>query len=117
MITNNCFTVEYNYATSGTASQSSTYDDRADLIAEKAIDGNISTMSITDINDESGNEWWKVDLGKIILLRKVLVYVRNGTDCGPSDDEVCCKYNNYTYWVQCESAAIKSNFLCGKCKI
>ena len=99
MITNNCFTVEYNYATSGTASQSSTFDDRADLIAEKAIDGDFSTMSLTIIDDESGYEWWKVDLSKIILLRKVLVYVRDDKGCGTDADEDCCKYNNYTYWV------------------
>ena len=99
MITNNCFTVEYNYATSGTASHSSTFDDRADLIAEKAIDGDFSTMSLTIIDDESGYEWWKVDLSKIILLRKVLVYVRDDKGCGTDADEDCCKYNNYTYWV------------------
>ena len=41
-------------------------------------------------------EWWKVDLGKRILLRKVAVYVRN-QNCGPdtTGGELydCCKYN------------------------
>ena len=50
-------------------------------------------MSLTYINyNERAYEWWKVNLSKRILLRKVAVYVRNDTGCGPELYD-CCKYN------------------------
>ena len=69
--------LDYNYALSQTATQSTTNGVR---FASEAIDGDLSNWSQTRVNP---NQWWKVDLGKQIILREVAVYVRNDcTRCG-----------------------------------
>ena len=45
--------------------------------AALAVDGDLTTYSSTYVNDN--NQWWRVDIGKVILLREVDVYV--ATDC------------------------------------
>ena len=69
--------LDYNYALSQTATQSTTNSGRP---AGRAIDGDLSNWSQTRVNP---NQWWKVDLGKQSILREVAVYVRNDcTRCG-----------------------------------
>ena len=69
--------LDYNYALSQTATQSTTNTGRP---ASEAIDGDLSNWSQTN---PARNQWWKVDVGKRIILREVAVYVRNDcTRCG-----------------------------------
>ena len=63
----------YNYALSQSATQSTTRPQRSPA---KAVDGNFNSFSQTN---PSANQWWKVDVGKQIILREVAVYVRD--DC------------------------------------
>ena len=71
--------LDYNYALSQTATQSTTIGVRS---ASEAIDGDLSTWSQTRIKTNT-NQWWKVDVGKRIILREVAVYVRNDCErCG-----------------------------------
>ena len=65
--------LDYNYALSQTAAQSTTRPQRFPF---KAVDGKLNNWSQTN---PIANQWWKVDLGKRIILREVAVYVRN--DC------------------------------------
>ena len=65
--------LDYNYALSQTAKQSTTISGRP---PGRAIDGNLNNWSQTRT---IANQWWKVDVGKRIILREVAVYVRN--DC------------------------------------
>ncbi|XP_067943025.1 uncharacterized protein [Watersipora subatra] len=64
---------EYNYAKSEKTTQSSTQNQKASSFA---VDGDLATLSMT--TTESG-PWWMVDLGRLILLKRVEVFVRNGT--------------------------------------
>ena len=65
--------LDYNYALSQTATQSTTNGVR---FASEAIDGDLSNWSQTRTRT---NQWWKVDLGKQIILREIAVYGR--IDC------------------------------------
>ena len=66
---------DYNYALHQSASQKSTSISQS---ADKAVDGDLTTESLTYYHNSGGDEWWKVDLGKRILLREVVVYVKTG---------------------------------------
>ena len=75
-----------NYALSGTASQSNTYQSR---IASNAVDGYLNTYSAATSGYNVGNYWWKVDIGERVILTYATIYVRDGTCFNPSID--CCK--------------------------
>ena len=77
-----------NYALSGTASQSNTYLTRT---ASNAVDGNLNTYSAATNYYNTGDYWWKVDIGERIIFTYATIYVRDGK-CDPSGALFdCCK--------------------------
>ena len=79
---------DHNYALHKSAYQKSTYDSKS---AGNAVDGSLTTISQTNHYTSGSTEWWEVDLGKRILLREVVVYVKKGKF---SLEESKHEYNN-----------------------
>ena len=84
------FIVGHNYALGKTASQSSTYDDRDDLKAGIAVDGE-TTLGLLSHTEFTSNQWWKVDLGKVIIFQYARIYPRATDTCGPGSNMPCGK--------------------------
>ena len=57
--------------------------------AEKAVDGDLDTRAVSTYDYNTGNYWWKVDIGERIIFTYATIYVRDG-DCESSSIE-CCK--------------------------
>ena len=87
------YITDHNYALFKSASQKSTVNSQ---FAVKAVDGDLTTESQTTDNSAGGDEWWKVDLQKRILLRVVVVYVSTGNCCVEHDQTLVAgsAYNN-----------------------
>jgi len=69
-----------NLAFSGTATQSSTFEQNNAFSADKAIDGSTEsgTADITHTNNDT-NAWWELDLGRVVNIDSVVVW--NRTNC------------------------------------
>lgn len=82
------------------AKQSSTYLNRRDLAADKAIDGRLSTFAATNFTP---NQWWKVILREQTILDIAWIYVRQDSQCeSSSSPKECCEYG-YKFCKLCET--------------
>ena len=73
---------------SGTASQSSTVQGSS---AGRAVNGDTSQSSCTQTRNTC-DSWWKLALGKLIIIEKVQIWLRNGNARGAQvkiDDQLC----------------------------
>lgn len=70
-----CLISDYNYAIGRTATQSSTATDHTGTLypADQAIDGSYGWESSASSTGIQYHPWWKVNLGKGILLKKAVV--------------------------------------------
>lgn len=74
-----------NVASGKVASQSSTFKNKTEFGAQKAVDGNRVTFSHTAVDDYV--PWWEVDLGEMYIIDSVKILNRW---CGKLDDPSNC---------------------------
>ena len=76
----------HNYALGKTASQSTTYND---LKAGIAVDG-VTALGLFSHTEFISNQWWKVDLGKVIIFQYARIYPRAKDDCKTDLSPTAC---------------------------
>jgi hypothetical protein len=88
-----------NLALTGTASQSSTGYWNWWATADRAIDGNTDgnyfNGSVSHTDSETG-AWWKVDLGKLSNIDKIVIWNRTDNSCGARLDNFYVSILNET---------------------
>ena len=60
--------------------------------ADKVVDGDLTTYGVSTSSYNTGDYWWKVDIGESIIFTYATVYVRDGicqSSGSPQFD--CCK--------------------------
>ena len=65
-------------------------DPAADYSAGIAVDG-VTTIGLFSHTEFTSNQWWKVDLGKVVIFQYARIYPRATDDCGPYGNMPCGK--------------------------
>ena len=80
-------------------------DPAADYSAGIAVDG-VTTRGLFSYTEFTSHQWWKVDLGKVIIFQYARIYPRAVDVCGPDGKTPCgksfatCRLTIYHYLCQ-----------------